>query len=140
MLGEQRDVVGAIAQRRHEDRNDVQAEVEILAEAAAADLAGQFLVGRRQHADVDPDARRAADRLDHLLLQRAQDLRLRLQAHVANLVEEQRAAVGQLELAAAIGDGAGERALARGRTARSRSAPRGSRRSSPRRTVRRAGG
>ena len=53
----------------------------------------------------------AADRLDDLLLERAQHLGLRLEAHVADLVEEQRAAVGQLELAAAIGDRAGERAL-----------------------------
>ena len=35
---EQRDVAGALAQRRHEDRDDVEPEVEILAEPAAADL------------------------------------------------------------------------------------------------------
>ena len=44
--------------------------------------------------------RRAADRLDHLLLQGAQHLGLRLQAHVADFVEKQRPAVGRLELAA----------------------------------------
>ena len=70
-----------------------------------------------------------ADRLDDLFLQRAQHLGLRLQAHVADFVEEQRAAVGQLELAASIRDRAGERAPACGRTARSRSAPRESPRS-----------
>ena len=129
MLGEQRDVLAALAQRRHEDRDDVEAEVEVLAEAAGLDLAGQVLVGGREHAHVDADARRAADRLDDLLLQHAQHLGLRLQAHVADLVEEDRAAVGQLELAAAVGDGAGERAAARGRTARTRSAPREWRRS-----------
>ena len=48
--------------------------------------------------------------LHHLLLQHAQHLGLRLQAHVADLVEEDRAAVRQLELAAAVGHGAGERA------------------------------
>ena len=44
----------------------------------------------------------AADRLDHLFLERAQHLGLRLQAHVADLVEEERPAVGQLELAAPV--------------------------------------
>ncbi len=72
--------------------------------------AQQVLVGRRQHARVDADARRAADGLHHLLLQHAQDLGLGLQAHVADFVEEDRAAVRQLELAAAVGHRAGERA------------------------------
>ena len=110
MIGEQRDVFLPIAQRRHENRDDVQAEVEILAEAAGADLGLQILVGRRQHARVHLDPRRPADRLHRLLLQHAQHLGLRLQAHVADLVEEDRAAVGDLELAAPIRDGAGERA------------------------------
>ena len=51
-----------------------------------------------------------ADRLDDLLLQHAQHLGLRLQAHVADLVEEDRAAVGRLEHAAPLGHRAGERA------------------------------
>ena len=72
---------------------------------------GQFLVRRREHADVDLHARRAADRLDHLLLQRPEHLRLRLQAHVADLVQEERAAIRQLELAAPIRDCAGKRPL-----------------------------
>ena len=46
-----------------------------------------------------------------LLLQRAQHLGLRLQAHVGDLVEEDRAAVGGLEAAAPIADRAGEGAL-----------------------------
>src|SRR5262249_11440335 len=52
-----------------------------------------------------------ADRLDDLFLQRTQDLGLRLDAHVADFVEEERAARGRLELAAPIRDRAGERAL-----------------------------
>ena len=99
-----------LAQRRHEDRDDVQAEVQILAEPAGADLRRQILVGRRQHAHVDLDALRAADALHHLFLQHAQHLRLRLQAHVGDLVEEDRAAVGLLEASRLVGDRAGERA------------------------------
>ena len=54
---------------------------------------------------------RAADALDLALLDRAQQLRLQVVAQVADLVEEQRAARGQLELAELLADGAGERAL-----------------------------
>ena len=73
--------------------------------------AGQVPVGGGDDAHVDLDRVLAADPLEGLLLQHAQHLRLHLQAHVADLVEEQRAAVGQLELAAAPGERAGERAL-----------------------------
>ena len=53
----------------------------------------------------------AADALVDSFLQDAQQLHLHRQAHVADLVEEQRAALGDLEAALAGGDRAGERAL-----------------------------
>ena len=53
----------------------------------------------------------AADALVDALLQHAQQLHLHRQAHVADLVEEQRAALGDLEASLAGGDRAGERAL-----------------------------
>ena len=49
--------------------------------------------------------------IDLAFLQRAQQLDLRVERQLADLVEEQRAAVGFLELADALVDGAGERAL-----------------------------
>src|SRR5206468_9847000 len=51
---------------------------------------------------------RTADPLELLLLQDAQQLRLELERDLADLVEEQRAAVGHLEAADLLGDGAGE--------------------------------
>ena len=53
----------------------------------------------------------AADALELALLEHAQQLGLGLEGHLADLVEEERAAVGQLEAADASVDGAGERAL-----------------------------
>ena len=82
---------------------------EILAETSTSDFRLQILVGGREYTRIDLDPRRPANRLHRLFLQNAQHFGLRLQAHVANLVEEDRAAVGDLELAAPIGDGAGER-------------------------------
>ena len=53
---------------------------------------------------------RAAEPLELALLQHAQELRLRRQAHLADLVEEQHAAGGQLDLARLGLLRAGERA------------------------------
>ena len=110
-VDQQRDVVLALAQRRH---------------GAAARRAG----GRRGPRGSGPPPPRpdvavggretrtstlmrllAADALELALLQHAQQLRLQARRHVANLVEEQRALVGQLEAAELALDRAGERAL-----------------------------
>ena len=90
-------------------RHDVEAVVEVLAEPARRDLGVQRLVGRGQHPHVDRDGLRAADPRHHAVLQHAQHLGLRRGAHVAHLIEEQRAAVGLLELAGAVADGPRER-------------------------------
>src|SRR6185312_9847416 len=54
---------------------------------------------------------RAADPLEPLLFERAQDLRLQREREIADLVEEQRAAVGQLEFTRFPIGGPGERPL-----------------------------
>ena len=68
----------------------------------------EVAVRRGDEADVDLDRLRTADPLELLLLQDAQQLRLELERDLADLVEEQRAAVGHLEAADLLGDGAGE--------------------------------
>ena len=110
-LRQRHDVVLALAQRRHLDRDDVQAVVEVLAELAGLHHRRQIAVGRGDQPDVDAQRPRAAEPLELVLLEHAQDLGLRARAHVADLVEEQRAAVGLLEPADALLVGAGERAL-----------------------------
>ena len=71
----------------------------------------EVAVGRGDDAHVDGDLLLPADRLDAALLERAQQLRLQIDRQLADLVEEQRAAVGALERALAIRVGAGERAF-----------------------------
>ena len=66
---------------------------------------------RRDDAHVDRERLGAADALERALLEHAQQLGLRLGRHVADLVEEDRAAVRGLEAADAARVGAGERAL-----------------------------
>ena len=105
------DVVAAVAQRRHEDRKDVQPVVEVLAELAVLDLLQEVAVRRRDQADVDLDGRARADRVDLAVLHGAQELDLHLVRQVADLVEEQRARMRLDELAGVLFGGAGERAL-----------------------------
>ena len=111
VVGQQHDVRLPLAKRRREDREHVQPVEQVLAERAGRHQLFERPVGGRDEAHVDADAVRAAEPLDLALLQRAQQLHLRRHVHVADLVEEQRAALGQLEAALLERVGAGERAL-----------------------------
>ena len=65
---------------------------------------------RGDHAHVDMLRMRAADALNDPLLQEREQLRLELERHVADFVEEQRAAFGHLRAARSGRHGAGKRA------------------------------
>ena len=93
------------------DRKHVQAVVEVAAELLVGDHRDEVAIRRRHQPDVDADRPGAAEPLELLLLQHAQQLRLQLQRNVADLVQEQRAAVRELEATDALRDRAGERAL-----------------------------
>src|SRR4029077_7004879 len=62
----------------------------------------------RDHPDVNLMSAVAAEPLEFLLLQDAQQFRLKFQRNVANLVKKQRALVGELEPSCFLGDGAGK--------------------------------
>jgi len=91
--------------------HDGQAIVQVLAEAPAAQGLLQALVAGGDHPDVDGDEVAAADAFDLAFLQEAQELDLERQAHFRDLVQEQRPAVGRLDLALALGVGSGKRAF-----------------------------
>ena len=109
-------------------RHDVQPVVEILAEQALLALRVEVAVRGRDHAHVDRDRLRRADRPHLAFLQHAQQLHLQRQRHVADLVEEQRAAVGRLEQSLVRLDRAGERAARMAEQLRFEQIARGSRR------------
>ena len=111
VIDQQRECLHAAPAAAGPDREDVEPVVEILAElvrprSSARDRGwSPRRRGRRRAMRA-----RAADALELALLQDAQQLRLHLQRQLADLVEEQRAAVGQLEAAGSGRDRAGERA------------------------------
>ena len=112
LLDQQRDVAAPLAQWRHDQVDDVEAVEQVLAERLLGDEIAQVLVGRGD----DPDVHRGPHAIGSDLLQlagfeEAQQQALHAQRHLADLVEEQRAAVGHLELPLLVAIGAGETAL-----------------------------
>src|SRR5690606_13463515 len=93
------------------DGKHVQAIEKVLAERAAGDRLLEVAVSRRDDEDVAADRRMTADALENALLQDAQQLDLHGQAHVADLVQEERAALGNLETTFACSDSPREGAL-----------------------------
>ena len=101
----------ALAQRGQLDAHLRDAEVKVAPERAGVHLAHEIAARRGDDAHVDLAVRvRAADALDAPLGERAQELRLHVDRELAELVEEDRAAVGLDERRDALVDRAGERA------------------------------
>src|SRR5262249_39047608 len=90
---------GPLAQRRQLDRNDVDPVVEVFAELAFLDGAFQVDVGRGDETEFRLDRLGAADTLDFAFLNRPQQLGLKIEAQIADLVQEQRAVRRELDLA-----------------------------------------
>ena len=95
--GQQLDVAFPIPQRWQHQDDDVEPVVEVLAELSPAHGLSQIDVRCRDDADIDLPALLSADPANAASLQGAQQLRLELQRQRADLVQEQRAAVGELE-------------------------------------------
>ena len=92
------DVLLAVAERGHAQGNDVEAIEEVFAERPRPHRLLEVDIGRGDDPDVHGDGADAAEALDLALLQCAEKLRLEVDAQAPHLVEEQCAAVGQLEL------------------------------------------
>src|SRR5919206_514792 len=109
--GAGRHVLAPLLQRGHVERHDVEAVEEVFAEAPRRDLLFEVAVRRGDEADVHADGPVAAHALEGALLQDAQELDLHRLLQLADLVEEERPAVGQLEAPEAVGLRVGEGAF-----------------------------
>jgi hypothetical protein len=87
---------------------DVDAVVEVLAEAPRRHLGLQVPVGGADDADVGAERLGAAHPGDHAVLKHPQELDLELRRGLADLIEQQRAALGRLEVALGATVGARE--------------------------------
>ena len=102
VLGKQRDVPRPLAQRRDPHRHHRQPVEQIAPEGPPLHLGLEILVRGRDEAHVDLHRPVGPDRGHPLLLDRAQELGLERERHLADLVEEERPAVGHLEEAAPV--------------------------------------
>ena len=115
MSDEEPEVFRALAQRRGAYHPDREAIVQILAQLALAHRLLGFAVGRGDDAHVDRNLARPTDRTNAALLNRAQQLGLRLGTHFGYFVEEQSAALRRAKQAELLLVGAAECAPARNR-------------------------
>ena len=110
VLHQKGQVLAPLSERRQRDREDVEPEVEILAEPACRDHLRHVMLRAGDDTHVDRNGPDAADPLHLTVLQRAQQLYLHRQRHVVDIVEEERAAVRHLEASRLVLHRSGERA------------------------------
>jgi len=104
-------IFGAFAQRRERKRKNVNTMEEIAAEGVLLDEIFEIAVRGDEDANVDANGLVAADAFDFTFFEDAQQFGLHGDGHIADFVEEERAAFGLFEFAEMLGGGAGERAL-----------------------------
>src|SRR5262249_59988272 len=108
---EQRDVLAPVPQRRQMNAQHVEPVEQVGAKSTLVDELAERLIGGRDDANVNLDGRGAADPHELPLLEHAKQLDLRRERDLSDLVEEQCAAIRQLEPAEAPLSGPGERAF-----------------------------
>ena len=86
-------------QRRQVNAEDIETIQQIAAQFAFGDRLLRMTIGGREQSNVDFDLLAAAESSDGALLDDAQEFRLKQRRHFADLVEQQRAGIGELETA-----------------------------------------
>lgn len=105
------DVACPGTQRRHLDTEDMQPVIEILAKTPFLDCAPEVNVRGRDHPDIDFKLARAPDPLNPPLLQKAQQVHLKIQRQIADFIEKNGTARSRFDLADLPLGRARERAL-----------------------------
>ena len=108
---ERRDVLHALAKRRHVDANHVETIQQVLPEPSRVHQATQRAIRRSDEARVERPREVLSDTTNLPLLQDAQDLRLSPRRQLTYLVKEHRASLGALEQPEPLGCRAGKCAL-----------------------------
>jgi len=107
---EEREIFGALAEGGDLDGENVQAVKEVAAEGALGNKFREVLIGGGDNADVHALGAVAAEAFEFLLLEDAKEFGLEFEGKVADFIEKESAAVGELEAANFLADGAGESA------------------------------
>src|SRR3954451_3455956 len=109
---ERLDVLRPLPKRRDVQVDDAQPIQKVLAELAGGNQLVEIAVRCRHYANVEARLRVIrAHRLDFPVLEKSQQEGLHAEAHFTDFIEEQRATMCELELAALVAVGAGEASL-----------------------------
>src|SRR5207247_8385566 len=100
-----------LTERRDGDRKHREPKIEIFAILTRGDGRFQVAIRGGDDAHVDLQRGRATNPLEPLFFERSENLGLQRQRQIADFVEEQRAAVCQLELSRLSGGLSGERSF-----------------------------
>ena len=111
MIGEDFDIPRALAERGDLDGENIEAVVEILAKFAFLNRFEQVAVRGGKDADIDFDGFISPDAFEFPLLEDAEELGLEGEGDLTDLVEQNRAAIRQLEAAIPLVGRAGEGAF-----------------------------
>src|SRR5262249_2403806 len=111
MIEQDRNILAPLTERRKLDLDCIETEEQVLAEALLVRKLFGRGIGRRNDADIDRNGFVRSDRNHLPLLKCSQELGLKMQRQVADLVQEQGAVVRRLEAADPLASGAGERAF-----------------------------
>src|SRR5262245_20092222 len=101
----------SFSQRGERDVDDVQPVVQVLAESARAHHLAKVTIGRCDDAHIDLDCFHPAQSHELTFLHDTQQLRLRVERNVADLVEEDASAIGNVAQTLLRVDRTGEGAL-----------------------------
>src|SRR5208282_4796465 len=108
---QQGNVAAPLAEGREPKVDDVYPIVQVAPELPPADQLGKVFIRRRDYSNIHLYPLRAAHSLEARVLEHAKELGLHLQGHIAYLVEEEGAAMRELELADPPLHGPGEGSL-----------------------------
>ena len=108
LTGDQHHILPPLAQRRQLQRHDIEPVEQILAKPPRLHLGHRVAVGSADKAHLHLLGPARAHRLERAGLHEAQQLHLHVERHLADLIEEQRAAIGQPRRPHPIAGGARE--------------------------------
>jgi len=110
-VGEFGDVLGALAEGRDEEGNDVEAVVEVFAESAGGDTVGEGAVGGGDDLGAGADGAVSSDAGEFFFLDDPEEFDLGIGGEFGDLIEEEDAFAGKFEFAFAAFLGTGEGAF-----------------------------
>src|SRR5208283_1316405 len=97
VIHQERQIAIAFTQRRDEDRNHIDAVIEILPEPSLFDHLFQVVIGGGDQPEINLLCRATPNPLHDVLLQNTQELALQTLVEGSDFVEEQRTAIGGLD-------------------------------------------